>query len=79
MMTCMSYDDEYECERYDDDGDHVEYDIQGSANLQTSLRTTSSTMMGPGGANHLEIHAHMCRSCVGKYCTSNLIRIGSQP
>ena len=41
-----------------------------------SLRTTSFTMMGPGGANRLEIYARTCGSCVGKYYTSNLIWAG---
>ena len=35
--------------RYDDDGNHVMHVTQGSTDLRTLLRTTSSTMMGLGG------------------------------
>ena len=41
-------DDEYGCIHYDDD-DHVSHSTQGFADLQMSLWTTSSTMMGPKG------------------------------
>ena len=41
-----------------------------------SLRIVSTTMMGLGGANRLEIYAHTCQSCVGKYYTSNFVRTG---
>ena len=34
---------------YDDDDEHASHDTQGSADLRTSLRAASSTMMGPGG------------------------------
>ena len=49
VCTCTSsyfpiYDDEYGHIHYDDD-DHALHDIQGSADLHTSLWTTSSSMM----------------------------------
>ena len=67
------YNDDYGHVRYDDDGDHAAHDTQGFVDLQTLLQTTSSTMMGLGGCDRLEIHARTCGSCVGKYCTSNLV------
>ena len=42
------------------------HDNQRFVDLRTSLWTTSSTMMGPWGANQLGIHARTCESCVGK-------------
>ena len=75
------YDNEYRRVHYDNDHHHhhVSHDTHGSADLQTSLRTTISTMMGLGGANRLEIHACTCGSCVGKYYTSNFVRTGGHP
>ena len=73
------YDDVYRCVCYEDDGDHVMHDTQGSVDLRTSQRTTSSTMMGPGGADSLGIHARTCKSYVGKYCAFNLVRAKGHP
>lgn len=73
------YDDEYGRVHYDDNGGHASHDIQGSIDLQMSLQTTSSIMMGPGGVNHLGTHTRTCRSCVGKYYPSNFVRIGGHP
>ena len=67
------YDDQYECIHYDDDKHHASHDIQGFVDLRRLLQTASSTMMGLGGANLLEIHACTSRSSVRKYCTSNFI------
>ena len=47
------YDDEYGCGHYDDNDYYASHDTQGSADLQTSLQTASSTMMGPEGVNRL--------------------------
>ena len=67
------YDDEYGRVHYDDD-DHVSHETQLSADLWTSLRTTNSIMMGPGGGNRLGIHTRICGLCVGKYFTSIFCR-----
>ena len=41
----LFYDDKFRCVLYDDDSDHVDHDIQGSANFQTSLQIANSTLM----------------------------------
>ena len=70
------YDDEYRRVRYNADALH---DTPGYVDFRTSLRTTYSVMMGPRGANRLRIHARTCGSCLGKYYTSNFVRIGGHP
>ena len=52
------YDDDYRCVHYDDHG-------HGSTDLQTLLRTTSSTIIGSGCANCLGTHVR--GSYVEKY------------
>ena len=53
------YDDKYRRIHYDDDDDgHASHDTQGSADLRTSQRTSSLTMMGVGGTNRTVIHKY---------------------
>ena len=73
------YDDEYGYICFNDNGDHATHDTQVAANLRTSLWTACSTMMDPGGANHLRIYACTCGSYAGKYCTANVGRTGDHP
>ena len=59
-MILPLYDDECGHACYDEDDDHVDHDTQGSADLQISLRTASSTMMDPGGCEPLgDSHSHV--------------------
>ena len=59
------YDDDYKRVHYDEDGDdQTLHDIRGFADSGRLTRTTSSIMMGPGGANYLGTHGCTCESCV---------------
>ena len=53
--------------------------IMGYDDIQTSLQTTSLTMMGPRGCNPLGDPRCTFESCVGKYYTSNFVRTGDPP